>query len=376
MFLVVLALFALIPAQLAVGMRRSQPASRGALRRQLSRVNSQIRAVQSRLRQTKIEQKNVMSQLSATQRRLDAVQERVARNKLDLLRAEENLKIINRRLERTSRQLERRGRLLAGRLVDIYKGKDIAYLDVLLGSRDMRTFLSRGYYVKKIVSSDVKLIEEIRAMREQVERDKKARAAEVKRISALQANLIRQRDAIQELAQQKQDELEAIEHDRELYERALADLAAKSEEIAAAIRRFQASPRGRRLYAQAFTGALGLPVSGRITSRFGYRIHPITGAYSLHTGVDIACPTGTPVHAAAAGEVILAGWMGAYGNAVVIDHGGGVSTLYGHNSSLLVRVGERVAKGQVIARSGSTGWSTGPHVHFERRKDGRPVNPL
>jgi len=371
-----LTVLALVPAQLAVGVRSGPLPSRGSLKRQQTRVKNQIRVVRSKLKQTRIEQRNVMGQLSATQRRLEDTQQKVIRNKLDLMNAEENLRVITRRLDRTQRQLERRGKLLAGRLVQIYKGEDIGYLDVLLGSRDMRTFLSRGYYVKKIVQSDVKLIDEIKAMQEQVERDKKAQAAEVGRVSRLQADLIQQRDSIQDLAGQKQAELDAIEHNLELYERVLADLEAQSQAIAAAIQRYQSTPRGRKRYAQAFTGALGLPVSGRITSRFGYRVHPINGAHSLHTGVDIACPVGTPVHASAAGEVILAGWMGAYGNAVVIDHGGGVSTLYGHNSSLLVGVGDQVEKGQVIARSGSTGYSTGPHVHFERRKDGRPVNPL
>ncbi|MBI2843767.1 MAG: peptidoglycan DD-metalloendopeptidase family protein [Armatimonadetes bacterium] len=240
----------------------------------------------------------------------------------------------------------------------------------------MRTLTSRGYYVRQIVASDVALVKEIEAAREQIERDKEAQAAEVERIAALQADLIRNRDETAELASQKETQLQAIENDREKYERMLAALEAESEKIEASIMALQATPRGQQRLARKFSGGLGQPVSGRITSRFGYRVHPITGVRSLHRGVDLACPTGTPVHAAASGEVIMAGWMGAYGYAVVIDHGGGVSTLYGHNSRLLTGVGAQVSKGQVIARSGSTGWSTGPHVHFEKRVNGRPVNPL
>lgn len=106
------------------------------------------------------------------------------------------------------------------------------------------------------------------------------------------------------------------------------------------------------------------------------RFHPILKKTKLHTGVDFACPSGTSVKAAASGTVIMAGWMGAYGNAVVIDHGGGVSTLYGHNSRVACRAGQEVKQGQVIAYSGSTGWSTGPHCHFEVRRNGVPVNPF
>lgn len=116
--------------------------------------------------------------------------------------------------------------------------------------------------------------------------------------------------------------------------------------------------------------AFGWPVRGRITSGFGSRWG------SIHTGIDIAVPSGTPVKASRGGTVTSAGWMNGYGYAVIIDHGDGYSTLYGHNSKLLVSVGEHVDAGQVIARSGSTGHSTGPHVHFEIRRSGKPINPL
>ncbi|NLN77221.1 MAG: M23 family metallopeptidase, partial [Armatimonadetes bacterium] len=105
------------------------------------------------------------------------------------------------------------------------------------------------------------------------------------------------------------------------------------------------------------------------------RVHPITGVYKLHTGIDIPCPVGTSVRAAADGTVIIAKWMPAYGYGVVLDHGGGVQTLYGHNSRLCVSVGQNVKQGDTIAKSGNTGYSTGPHLHFEKRVNGRPVNP-
>ncbi|NMC81398.1 MAG: M23 family metallopeptidase, partial [Armatimonadetes bacterium] len=110
--------------------------------------------------------------------------------------------------------------------------------------------------------------------------------------------------------------------------------------------------------------------------RFGMRFHPILHRYKLHTGVDIAAPTGTPVFAAAAGEVVHAGYWGAYGNAVIIDHGGGVTTLYGHLSRINCRVGATVNKGQHVGAVGNTGWSTGSHLHFEKRRNGQPVSPM
>ncbi len=118
------------------------------------------------------------------------------------------------------------------------------------------------------------------------------------------------------------------------------------------------------------------PVQGKVTSGFGYRIHPITGQYKLHTGVDINVGYGTPVYAADGGTVILAGWNGGYGNCIVISHGNGITTLYGHLSSIIVSSGQSVSQGQTIGYVGSTGNSTGPHLHWEVAVNGQQVNPL
>jgi murein DD-endopeptidase MepM/ murein hydrolase activator NlpD len=123
-------------------------------------------------------------------------------------------------------------------------------------------------------------------------------------------------------------------------------------------------------------GILGWPINGRVSSPFGYRIHPILGVRRLHTGIDINGSTGTPISAAAAGTVILSQTYGGYGRAVVIDHGGGMSTLYAHQSSIAVSVGEVVTRGEVIGYVGCTGSCTGPHLHFEVRLSGVPVDPL
>ncbi|WP_338243546.1 M23 family metallopeptidase [Aurantiacibacter hainanensis] len=121
---------------------------------------------------------------------------------------------------------------------------------------------------------------------------------------------------------------------------------------------------------------VGLPVSGaRLSSRYGYRVHPLTGRGSSHQGLDLAVATGTPVSATSGGRVVVAGWSGGYGLLVTIDHGGGVETRYGHLSAVSVRPGDIIEDGQMIGRSGSTGRSTGPHVHYEIRVDGYSVDP-
>jgi murein DD-endopeptidase MepM/ murein hydrolase activator NlpD len=360
----------------SAGVPAAQPSRRKTLTSRLAVIGRQIRHVQTQLRETKEKRRTAASQLLATEQRLDLVQADVNQNKVRLARAQQILSEVRARLERTRRQLDRRNALLARRLSDIYEGEDLSYLNVLLGSTDLWTLLNRSAYLEQVLASDVKLIAGIRADQRQIKRDEFEQSQKVREIMALQVRLVEQRNEISQLADERQRNLDQIEHNQALYEQALDELYAESQRIESEIRRLQSTPRGQRRYAMKFTGTLALPVAGRISSGFGYRFHPILKRTKLHTGVDIAAPVGTPIHAAASGEVILAGWMGAYGNAVVIDHGGGVSTLYGHCSKLLVSVGQQVRKGQVIARVGSTGWSTGPHCHFEKRVNGSPVSPL
>ena len=127
---------------------------------------------------------------------------------------------------------------------------------------------------------------------------------------------------------------------------------------------------------RAPTAPMISPSYGTITSRFGWRVHPIFGTREFHTGLDIANRYGTPVRAALGGIVRFAGWMAGYGRLVVVDHGGGLQTNYSHLSAMVVSLGERVLKGQILGQIGSTGWSTGPHLFFEVRRNGVPVDPV
>lgn len=351
-------------------------AAKPSLKSRLGSVQSQIKTVRHKIRQKEGEARTLIGQLTVTERQLERAQSSLAANKLKMMAARADLDRTTKRLANTRRQLERRRDLLRHRVVDIYEGEDLSYADVVLGASDMWSFLTRVYYLQRILDSDTALIRQIKADEEAIERDRARQAARLREISSLQVRLVAERNEVAGLARSKRDQLERIENSKELYERALDELLAKSAEIEEQIRRIQATPKGRIRYAKAFKGGLMLPCSGRFSSGFGYRVHPITGVYKLHTGQDIAAPTGTPIRAAADGTVILSGWMGAYGYAVVIDHGGGISTLYGHCSKLLVGVGDDVKQGQTIARVGSTGYSTGPHVHFEKRVNGTPVNPM
>jgi murein DD-endopeptidase MepM/ murein hydrolase activator NlpD len=150
------------------------------------------------------------------------------------------------------------------------------------------------------------------------------------------------------------------------------DLQAVSDAIAAELRASSAAPPA----SGTAGGCEARPAAGPIVSGFGSRTNPIGGGSGFHSGVDIAAPMGAPIYACWSGRVAIAGWQGGYGNAIVLDHGGGKGTLYGHQSRFAVSVGQTVSAGQVIGFVGSTGNSTGPHLHFEVRINGIPVNPM
>ena len=195
------------------------------------------------------------------------------------------------------------------------------------------------------------------------------------------ANLQKQAaTASAELENKKSQQRQALSQNQKAQQAAfdeVASLEAESKAMNERIRKLQAA-----LAAQSGKGSThgtisNWPVPGyySISSSFGWRTHPITRKRSMHTGMDIVAPTGTAMRAAGAGVVLISGWGGAYGNMIVLDHGGGISTLYGHASRLNVKEGQSVTANQLIGAVGSTGWSTGPHLHFEVRIGGNPTDP-
>jgi len=256
--------------------------------------------------------------------------------------------------------------------VALYEVGPAGYLEVLLGATDFADFLSRIDLLSSVVAQDVKIMTGIKSEREQYLAKKNQRLAEQDRLSDLKGQKESKRAEVTSRAQDRERYLKKLQTEREAYEKALDELEALSEELVKTIQEMQKSSGVTR------TGKLvfGWPANGKVTSPFGRRLHPITRKYHNHTGIDIAVKTGTFVKASEDGVVLSAGWLGGYGKCVILDHGQGYSTLYAHNSVLLAVPGTKVKKGQVIAYSGNTGLSTGPHVHFEVRLNGAPVDPM
>ncbi|HXF81432.1 MAG TPA: peptidoglycan DD-metalloendopeptidase family protein, partial [bacterium] len=277
-------------------------------------------------------------------------------------------------LAAVERARQARRERLRGRLRALYLHGRTGYVDVLLGSADVGEFVARWQIVSTIVGADTRLIQEYTR---DVEEQRAALAALTQaqaRLAAIAEETARRRREVEAREEAKRGVLARLRQERAAYERMVRELEEDSRQLEALIRRSQSAGRRRVAMARGLPGFIW-PARGIFTSGFGVRRHPIFRIRRLHTGQDIAAPYGAPVVAAADGRVIYTGWFGGYGRIVVLDHGEGVSTLYAHLSQILARSGQAVRKGQAIGRVGSTGYSTGPHVHFEVRVHGTPIDP-
>ena len=330
-------------------------------------VSEQLRQIEGQLRQATTELNTITEQ-------------RVA--------VENDITLNERQLAEAQKRLEGREAVFYKRVRDIYINGRLSYLDVVIGSKDFSDFANRLEVLKRIIDSDINLISEIKKERAQIEANKKKLEEDRAKLVELEKAALAKQAEIEQKKAERNVVLQKAQNDRAVAMQAIEELNASSAQISAMLKERQAARAAAAAAAAQSagqgssytwvqgTGQLGWPVSGEITSPYGYRVHPIWGTTIYHSGIDIGVDEGTPVHAADSGVIVWSGWMGGYGYAVVIDHGNGLSTLYGHNSELAVDEGQSVSKGQVVAYAGSTGNSTGPHVHFEVRENGDPVDPM
>lgn len=345
------------------------------LKKKFSRLEKRKADLRKAISQKRREAYRVRRDLQQIDQQLQITSSRLQQTQVRLQAARQEQKTLQKRLHILTERLKRRRQLLAQRLRAAYKHGSVSYLNVLCGARSMRDLLSRGYVLRRIVMTDRALMQGIQQDREALAEAKARQDQLVAEITALERGLEAQAREHRLAQREKQEALQQINTERALYEQQLEEIEEESRRIAQAIRALQQTPVGRARAAKAWSGRFRCPVAGHLTSRFGMRHHPIFGVTKMHTGIDLAAPTGAPIHAADGGTVIEAGYRRGYGNLVIIDHGGGIATLYAHCSALLVTLGQEVKRGDLIARVGSTGYSTGPHLHFEVRVNGEPVDP-
>ena len=342
----------------------------GVLTEQLSAVAGQVRELEAGVRAQQARLSVLRGQLAGARARLAALDGTIARQTERLGRLRGEYRLALSRLEQRVRELY------------MTDGPDA--LAFVLGTASFADLIDNVDLLNRIGRQDERIAARVKASRDGVadaRRRTKAARVEAAHVEAAVASatseqqgvvsrLVASRDALVAARRDKSATLASIRDDRASTLAEIDALEEQSAVLAERIRQAQQQSSSVPVVVPSGSGVLGWPVSGPVTSGFGLRWG------RMHEGIDIAVAEGTPVRAAGAGTVIYAGWMGGYGNLVVVDHGNGLSTAYAHNSSLGVGVGQSVTAGQVVSYSGNTGNSTGPHVHFEVRVNGSAVDPL
>ncbi len=361
---------------LAIGILPAYADELDELRQEQQQVQQEISEKQKLWQQKNDEGMSLLKQLEEIEQEIAAKQARIAQLDQEMAAAQQRVDEAKARLEEAEAAQEKRVSILHKRLQDIYTTGQISYLEVLLQSSSLEDFLVRTELLAKIAQGDMKLIEEIKAEKEKIAQQKAQLEAERDKIAMLRRQVQDERNQLAARQETQRQLLARVEAEKERVAQALNEMEEQLRQIGAKIREIQA--RNKRQLSPRGTGNLLWPLPGytSISSDFGWRIHPILKTNRFHDGIDLPAPSGTNVLAAEDGQVISAGWQGGYGNTVIIDHGGGFSTMYAHLSSILVKNGQEVARGQVIGRVGSTGWSTGPHLHFSVFLEGEPTNPM
>ena len=352
------------------------------LEEQLEQIKKEKEQTKQKLEEAKKKEQEYLKQVNQVETQLlssldqlNALNKSLADVKSDIDKTNIDLAIKENDLAEISKELDSKEAILDNRVAAIYKNRGSSFFEILFKSKSFIEFLSKLKLMNLLAAQDAKIIEDIK--------EKKNATLSIKQsIMELKKKQDEQKSSLEKLvtqAEQKKAEVANIlDQKKDLLSSARADknalLAMQAQQIAKEqeIQRILESLR----YGSAPNGKLMWPVAGRLTSGFGMRRHPIFGGMRMHTGIDLSAPNGTPVFAADGGQVLQAGYDSGYGNSILIYHGGGFATFYAHLSGFAVSQGQMVKRGQLIGYVGTTGWTTGPHLHFEVRINGAPQNPL
>ncbi len=346
-------------------------------------LEQQKQEVEDKIDETNGKLEYLQTELSATMIRVQEIEDKVLAYESDVQELGtqmENLQTsiddATQKLAIASQSYTEKSDMLAKRLVAMYESGNISYLDVLLNSNNITDFISRYYILEEIAEYDSILIKQVEEEKKNIETTKQKLENEQAEIKIVKAKLEQTSIVLNNMKTLQQSYVDDLTDAEKVLQEQITEYKKEQAEIEAKILAANSTDvniqytGGEMLWPVAISGTA-------ITSTYGVREHPIQGVVKEHTGIDIGnTPMGSPVVAAADGIVTYAGWLGGYGNCVMINHGDGVVTLYGHGNKILTELNAEVKQGDVIMEVGSTGNSTGPHLHFEVRINGTITNPL
>ena len=334
------------------------------------------------------------ARINQEQQKLEYIQKKIEQHKKEAASYAKKEKSLLAELEEINQKeevarqkikvLELKERKLNERIKEfsLYKFGSVSQYKLLFSARNVQEAMSMSYLLGRVAKADSELIGEVRERKRSLEESKAELQRQKQDLLANKKDLESERKKLLQAQSQQKKLISDIRQQKSLHEKATAELAASQRELQEKIKSLIAEKRRRAAASSGRTtlvapkGKLLWPVRGSINDRYGTRVHPVFKTKTVHTGIDIGAAHGTPVKAAARGEVLFTGWLKGYGQVIILDHGGDMTTVYAHLSAINVREGQVVNQGAVIGRVGNTGVATGPHLHFEVRINANAVDPL
>jgi septal ring factor EnvC (AmiA/AmiB activator) len=355
-------------------------------KQRLKKIEQQIKSIKDEINNLQKEESGYLETLHKIEKLLRDTEKELQTIEKDLEFAQKEIKQGEDELIFEKRMLKEKTRLLENRLREIYKRHLIGYLEILFNSESFSDFLSRFRYIKNILSLDAEVINDIRQQMKKIEDNKMNLENREEILSLLKREVEKGKENIEFSIKAKKSIINKINSQKEVYLKSLKELEQSSLEIKNIIERTykqqeEDSKRVTQKEVPAITlkpkkGILALPVQGKLISGYGRHKNTDFNTYTFNSGIDISAPLGQVVHAAGSGEVIYTGSIKGYGQIIIIDHGGRVTTLYAHLSKILIDIGDKVKKGQLIGQVGDSGGVSSTRLHFEVRVEGKPTDPM
>ncbi len=354
--------------------------SQSALNQQLRQTNSKRNYILQKKKQADLKLRKEKNKLNSNQQKLEKATAQLQSSTVQYNNLVSNLSTMEAQLNVAVREFRDIDISMKDRIRQVFKHQRTGMFELILSARSINSLMDTFYFEKIVIQEDYRRMQAVKAKANQIAQMKAQIENQKRMIAASIHNINNQKVSIQQSIAENKNMIERLQKDKNYYEKTEKELAQQSASIqnmiASLTKKNSKSGSSVKIISTGFIK----PIAGPITSPFGWRIHPIFKSRIFHSGIDIGGPNGGAIKASNDGKVIYSGWYGGYGKCVILDHGvvngQPITTLYAHMSTIAVSNGQMVNKGQTLGREGSTGYSTGPHCHFEVRVNGKPTNPL
>ena len=367
--------------------------SSGEFNQKINEEKQRLKKIEQQIKSIKEEINNLQKEESGYLETLHKIEKLLRDTEKELQNIEKDLEFAHKEIKQGEEELifekgilKEKTKLLESRLREIYKRRLTGYLEIIFNSESFSDFLTRFRYIKNILSLDAKVINDIRQQMKRIEKNKMNLENREEILSLLKKEVEKEKENIEFSIKAKKSIMNKIDSQKEVYLKSLKELEQSSQEIKNIIERIykqqeEDSRKASQKEVPAITlkpkkGILALPVQGKLISEYGKQKNTEFNTSTFNSGIDISAPLGQVVHAAGSGEIIYTGSIKGYGQIIIIDHGGRVTTLYAHLSKILIDIGDKVKKGQLIGQVGDSGGVSSTRLHFEVRVEGKPTDPM